>query len=103
MLLCSLRFPPLTAARATFSSCVRREEIGCERSSSVNGMLDAGRMPANRRQGCLRSRNSPIHITSRIKLRAGAESMGKIKSFDGDEFDAYLALPAGGYGPGIVV
>lgn len=29
--------------------------------------------------------------------------MGKIKSFDGDEFDAYLALPAGGYGPGIVV
>jgi carboxymethylenebutenolidase len=29
--------------------------------------------------------------------------MVKIKSFDGDEFDAYLALPAGGYGPGIVV
>jgi carboxymethylenebutenolidase len=26
-----------------------------------------------------------------------------IKSFDGGEFDAYLALPAGGYGPGIVV
>jgi carboxymethylenebutenolidase len=26
-----------------------------------------------------------------------------LKSFDGDEFDAYLALPAGGYGPGIVV
>jgi len=29
--------------------------------------------------------------------------MVKIKSFDGGEFDAYLALPAGGYGPGIVV
>ena len=27
----------------------------------------------------------------------------KIKSFDGGEFDAYLAVPAGGYGPGIVV
>jgi carboxymethylenebutenolidase len=26
-----------------------------------------------------------------------------IKSFDGDEFDGYLALPAGGYGPGIIV
>src|SRR5215203_5176373 len=26
-----------------------------------------------------------------------------IKSFDGGEFDAYLALPASGYGPGIVV
>src|SRR5438874_13024551 len=26
-----------------------------------------------------------------------------LKSFDGDEFDAYLALPAGGYGPGIIV
>jgi carboxymethylenebutenolidase len=26
-----------------------------------------------------------------------------IKSFDGGEFDAYVALPAGGYGPGIVV
>jgi carboxymethylenebutenolidase len=29
--------------------------------------------------------------------------MIKIKSFDGDEFDAYVALPASGYGPGIVV
>lgn len=29
--------------------------------------------------------------------------MIKIKSSDGDEFDAYLALPAGGYGPGVVV
>lgn len=29
--------------------------------------------------------------------------MVTIKSFDGSEFDAYLALPAGGYGPGIVV
>src|SRR5712691_11325030 len=29
--------------------------------------------------------------------------MVTLKSFDGDEFDAYLALPAGGYGPGIVV
>ena len=29
--------------------------------------------------------------------------MVTIKSFDGGEFDAYLALPAGGYGPGIVV
>ena len=26
-----------------------------------------------------------------------------IKSFDGGEFDYYLALPASGYGPGIVV
>ena len=26
-----------------------------------------------------------------------------LKSFDGDEFDAYLAVPAGGYGPGILV
>jgi carboxymethylenebutenolidase len=26
-----------------------------------------------------------------------------IKSFDGGEFDAYLSLPAGGFGPGIVV
>jgi carboxymethylenebutenolidase len=29
--------------------------------------------------------------------------MAKIKSFDGGEFDGYLALPASGYGPGIVV
>lgn len=29
--------------------------------------------------------------------------MIKINSFDGREFDAYLALPASGYGPGIVV
>ncbi|HKS09783.1 MAG TPA: dienelactone hydrolase family protein [Pyrinomonadaceae bacterium] len=29
--------------------------------------------------------------------------MTTIKSFDGGEFDGYLALPAGGYGPGIVV
>jgi len=29
--------------------------------------------------------------------------MVTIKSFDGGEFDAYLSLPAGGYGPGIVV
>ncbi|HEU4794325.1 MAG TPA: dienelactone hydrolase family protein [Pyrinomonadaceae bacterium] len=29
--------------------------------------------------------------------------MTLIKSFDGDEFDGYLALPASGYGPGIVV
>ena len=26
-----------------------------------------------------------------------------IKSFDGGEFNGYLALPASGYGPGIVV
>ena len=29
--------------------------------------------------------------------------MVTIKSFDGGEFSAYLALPAGGYGPGLVV
>jgi carboxymethylenebutenolidase len=29
--------------------------------------------------------------------------MVTIKSFDGGEFDAYLALPAGGYGPGVLV
>src|SRR5437016_3694798 len=29
--------------------------------------------------------------------------MPTIKSFDGEEFDAYMALPASGYGPGIVV
>jgi carboxymethylenebutenolidase len=29
--------------------------------------------------------------------------MVTVKSFDGGEFDVYLALPAGGYGPGIVV
>lgn len=29
--------------------------------------------------------------------------MVTIQSFDGGEFDAYLSLPAGGYGPGIVV
>jgi carboxymethylenebutenolidase len=29
--------------------------------------------------------------------------MVKIKSFDGGDFDGYLALPASGYGPGIVV
>ena len=29
--------------------------------------------------------------------------MIKINSFDGGEFDAYLAMPASGYGPGIVV
>jgi carboxymethylenebutenolidase len=29
--------------------------------------------------------------------------MVTIKSFDGGEFDAYIAKPAGGYGPGIVV
>ena len=29
--------------------------------------------------------------------------MATLKSFDGGEFDGYLALPAGGYGPGIVV
>src|SRR5882724_3189335 len=30
-------------------------------------------------------------------------TMVTIKSFDGGEFNGYLALPAGGYGPGIVV
>ncbi len=29
--------------------------------------------------------------------------MVTIKSFEGGEFDAYLALPAGGYGPGVLV
>lgn len=29
--------------------------------------------------------------------------MVTVKSFDGGEFDAYMASPAGGYGPGIVV
>ena len=29
--------------------------------------------------------------------------MATIKAFDGGEFDSYLALPASGYGPGIVV
>lgn len=29
--------------------------------------------------------------------------MVTVKSFDGGEFDAYLSLPAGGYGPGLVV
>ena len=29
--------------------------------------------------------------------------MTKITAFDGGEFDGYLALPASGYGPGIVV
>src|SRR5258708_2404311 len=29
--------------------------------------------------------------------------MVTIKSFDGDEFDGYLAIPASGYGPGVVV
>src|SRR6266487_3731265 len=29
--------------------------------------------------------------------------MATLKSFDGEEFDAYMALPASGYGPGIVV
>jgi carboxymethylenebutenolidase len=29
--------------------------------------------------------------------------MVSVKSFDGGEFDAYIALPVGGYGPGIVV
>jgi len=29
--------------------------------------------------------------------------MVTLKSFDGEEFDAYMALPASGYGPGIVV
>src|SRR5262249_39049749 len=29
--------------------------------------------------------------------------MVRIKSFDGGEFDAYLAVPSGGDGPGIVV
>ena len=29
--------------------------------------------------------------------------MVTIKSFDGEEFDGYLALPSAGYGPGIVV
>ena len=29
--------------------------------------------------------------------------MATIKSFDGGEFDGYLAMPASGYGPGIVV
>ena len=30
-------------------------------------------------------------------------SMATIKSFDGGEFDGYMALPKGGYGPGVVV
>ena len=29
--------------------------------------------------------------------------MVTIKSFDGGEFDVYMAMPTGGYGPGIVV
>src|SRR5438067_13923078 len=35
--------------------------------------------------------------------RRGAIQMVTIKSFDGGEFDAYVALPAAGFGPGIVV
>src|SRR2546423_13982079 len=31
------------------------------------------------------------------------QEMVTIKSFDGGEFDAHVALPASGYGPGIVV
>src|SRR5437868_9111510 len=31
------------------------------------------------------------------------KTMITIKSFDGNKFDAYLALPTSGYGPGIVV
>jgi len=43
--------------------------------------------------------------TSRIKLRAEVTSftMVKITSLDNKQFDAYLALPSSGYGPGIVV
>src|SRR5258706_15696243 len=33
----------------------------------------------------------------------GEAIMPTIKSFDDGEFDSYLALPASGYGPGIVV
>ena len=29
--------------------------------------------------------------------------MSKIEALDGGQFDAYLAMPASGYGPGIVV
>jgi carboxymethylenebutenolidase len=35
--------------------------------------------------------------------REGEPEMLTIKSFDGGEFDAYIARPASGYGPGIVV
>ena len=37
----------------------------------------------------------PSQLTSPVMI--------KIKSFDDDEFEGYLAQPASGYGPGIVV
>ena len=37
------------------------------------------------------------------KLSEPGDSMITIKSFDGGEFDGHLALPASGFGPGIVV
>src|SRR2546428_4038968 len=41
---------------------------------------------------------SHLLVSQRIEFE-----MATLKSFDGGEFDAYMALPAGGYGPGIVV
>jgi carboxymethylenebutenolidase len=38
-----------------------------------------------------------------LKHKEELASMVTIKSFDNGEFDAYIALPAGGFGPGIVV
>src|SRR6266536_2302097 len=38
-----------------------------------------------------------------LKRGEGESHMATVKSFDGGEFDAYVAVPASGYGPGIVV
>ena len=38
-----------------------------------------------------------------LKRGEDESHMATVKSFDGGEFDAYVAVPASGYGPGIVV
>lgn len=45
---------------------------------------------------------APVSLPIRA-LRLTSSAMVTIQSFDNKEFDGYLALPASGYGPGIVV
>src|SRR5215204_7220545 len=48
---------------------------------------------------CMHAAAAPVSIVCGLL----SSTMATIKSFDGNEFDGYLSLPASGYGPGIVV
>src|SRR6266581_6531181 len=94
--------PPSIAAFVTFAICVRPDVSGCvyrtTRSNNV-GHTPYPSLALSRKQ---RQRGTCAPLanlhTSRIKLRAEEQRMVTIKSFDGGEFQAHIALPESGYG-----